>query len=930
MYNANIIEEIQFKLELRLPKNYREFLSSEGSTVVDGFSIVGIPTEDVTQSVVEATQVLRVKRPDISIPLVPITFVLPRAVCLDLSRAIKEDAPLVELSLKNRDDPREVGYTFSEWLEYHRKLEKRSRAAWKRIENRRNEARGKTIQHWSTPIFKVRDYVVALGACRFNFGWGCVEVDEFFPVPQPHVAPEDPVKVLLSELFARGRDYCGCLQLIFTKDEREDEYGELSSQESRSRRKPAPIPQEVIQLAQSCNVHLSRADEGVITHQEGVDLWFNTLDLPPKVRERIEELEKGGYATKEVLTEVVYTNTWSREEMAWAFLNASRPEALLLGSDAFVDRSAYVESLNFGRAALIGTRLRDAVMAEMNQGFSREETEEAKTRCYLEAGENGLWFLRADGEFHLPSGWHRYTQEPKWFSPEKPVLLLCKPFVPHQQQYELARLAGYLQQLLQIQEDVQGKYLVLSNEYISPYYCPYWQEMEKFVRKVQEKGVEVIFAPIRMDIYLDNEVKDRMQQVKKLAKFPSRYEPKKLQIIEIPEQRWEVPEDSRENRAIQNASESASIFAHQLLQKREVKRYGYEFSLMCEVIEREAMQNHRVVTEVEGETARELEEALQKEGGLKGAVFSFVRPEEMELLLNKLSNKELINSLKEASGGIAVVVKHWEQEYIPPQEKAVGSFQERFPFSPEWERFFTQSIENKKKDKVYASKWGELDRAHKLMKRSLQEGIPFGVASLGGRIRANVFVEMIREYIYSLPGTKQIEMPISYGDGSQGGPFSLFSLPRKERPDSDERKFFRYHMGTVSCRHMEADDHVDRYLIRNRDIQNRETNADQEEVAYRKTYGAIEEMLQFLRGELRTEEELSLGMKILLDLGSPIAKKSWSGLNLHLFHTTGLESAEIGAYRAVLDLLGKYQGELIVTPRILIPSGYYKKGEPWY
>ena len=117
MYNNNMIEIIQFQLKLELPKSYKAFLSLSGTTDIGGFSVVGISDKKKSPGVVRATQVLRVQRPDISIPLVPVSFVFSKAICLDISRANKEDAPLVEVSLKEKDEPREVGYTFSEWLE---------------------------------------------------------------------------------------------------------------------------------------------------------------------------------------------------------------------------------------------------------------------------------------------------------------------------------------------------------------------------------------------------------------------------------------------------------------------------------------------------------------------------------------------------------------------------------------------------------------------------------------------------------------------------------------------------------------------------------------------------------------------------------------------------------------------------------------------
>ncbi|MBU4204821.1 hypothetical protein KKH26_01395, partial [Patescibacteria group bacterium] len=47
--------------------------------------------------------------------------------------------------------------------------------------------------------------------------------------------------------------------------------------------------------------------------------------------------------------------------------------------------------------------------------------------------------------------------------------------------------------------------------------------------------------------------------------------------------------------------------------------------------------------------------------------------------------------------------------------------------------------------------------------------------------------------------------------------------------------------------------------------------------------------------------------------------KDWdsrAGLRLHLFQSTGLEPAVVGTYRAVVELLQKHRGKLVVVPRI--------------
>jgi hypothetical protein len=493
----------------------------------------------------------------------------------------------------------------------------------------------------------------------------------------------------------------------------------------------------------------------------------------------------------------------------------------------------------------------------------------------------------------------------------------------------MERLAQYLDLLVKAQESVQAKCLVLSNEYNSPYYCQFLDEMKDFIREAKEKGVEVIFAPTRTDLYLDRDIQDRMAKVKSMTNFPSRQGPKKLQVFAVPPECWKVPEESRASRAIQNAFQSALIFAQQLVQRREVKRYQMEFSLMAEVMEREASENHPLIVELEGEESQILLDALKHdEDGLKGVSFSFVAPDQMAQLIAKIKSKKLVSLLEAIQGGIVVLVKPWEYPYISPQEMANSFSGKNFVLPPNFQKEIDTLIQFKKSNQIYASHWDEIDRAHQILRSSLAEGLPFAIASVRGRVRSGVFTEMVRDYLLARLETTPVMMPIAYGDGSQGESFPLFSLPKIEQ--FSDQDFFSYNVGLVSLRHQEVDQFVDRFFVRNRDIQNRANGADQEDLAYRKTYECLDELLKYINGELSEKNDLSSSLEILLGWKPELKEHPWQGLNLHIFHASGLEPAGIGTYRAVIDLLTKYRSKIVVVPRILIPSGQYKQGEPWF
>lgn len=355
---TNFIQSLEEKFGVELPDSYKDFVFKKGLGIVDGFRIVGGLTKDGSLIVEEAVEIFRYKRPDLPLNLVPVILIKKFACCLDLAQATPQDVPLVEVDLDNNNPPKPVGKTFSEWISYHEKMEKRFRRGWQRVRNRQKEAEEEKskIRAWSAPIFRVKDYIISIGAFRYSPWFGCLEVDEFLPIDQPHVKKGEAVRVLFSEAMIRARDYSGALNLQFTKDTREDENGNINlSLQPKPKRIITSIPEEIMDLAKRHSINLPHPEKGFICHEDALKLWFASLELPTEVEKRIAELEEAGYLTKEIIAEIITLGIWSKDEVIWVFMNAPRPEALILGSDTVEDRLSFVESLNYGRAALMAT-----------------------------------------------------------------------------------------------------------------------------------------------------------------------------------------------------------------------------------------------------------------------------------------------------------------------------------------------------------------------------------------------------------------------------------------------------------------------------------------------------------------------------------------------------------------------------------------------
>lgn len=914
------------RLHRRLPGAYRELLLDRGSAVVDGFHILGLPADHMGTSVLQGFELLREKRSDSPATLVPVIMVDTSACCLDLAEATDDDAPLVELDLENSDPPQPVGQTFSQWIAHHENTERRFARGWARVRNRQAEAGGRgRIQDWSAPIFRVRDYIIGIAAFRFSHRLGCLEADEFLPVEQPHLRGGEAVKILLSEALSRARDYTGSLRIQFTRDIREDEDGRIDA-DLDMRRVPSPIPGELLTLAARYSVKLPDPERGTIAHEDAVNLWFASLELPEEAAERVMQLEKAGWLRREIIAEVISLGFWTKEEAVWILLNAPRPEAVILGTDSVEDRPSYVESLHYARAAVIATNLRYAIIAAMNEGFTMEEIEEVKTNCVIEPTRD-FWYLTCDAEFGFPELWLMGDSPRTVFQPHQPILLLCRPGIPGCKEVEMERLRQYLDMLVSAREQTQAKCLVLSNEHASPYYCKFVSDVEGFVRCAEEQGVSVVFAPTRIDLFLDQTIHARMQKIRSMTKLPQRQGPKSLQLFEVPDECWQVPSDSRASRAIQNAYRSALSFAQQLVKKRDVARYQSEFSLMCEVIEREASQNHRFIGELDEEDSLSVLNALRHtEGESADVSLPFVAPPDMGEFLCRLEddNDRVASLLRSVKGGIVLLTKPWQSTYLPPRPRPSASDWAVLELPSSLLEEIDKAICAKRACRLYACHPEEIIRAHTALRQSLAEGRPFPVAS----VRAHIFAEMVIDYIHETPHAPATMIHIMYNDGTQGEPFPLFALPLIKEPNAEE--LFVYRVGLVSLRHQESDKHLDRSLIRNREIQNRRNGAYQEELAFRRATECIDELLRYIRGELTERSDLSPSLRVLLGYRTELHERHWRGLHLELFHTTGLESAAIGTYRAILAILQKHQGDILVTPRILTPEGSFKEAERWF
>jgi len=1034
------IARFELRINVQFPQSYRQFLLEQGSAVIAGYKVFGIPTKEVKTSVVEATQTLWRLRKDIAQrKLVVISFKKAltdgkeKALCIDTERIQEDDAPLVEVSDISQEGA-EVFLAFNsfkKYIEHLKKLEEEDRtffAAHQRLKNRNNEIKERVFwqfinrifgnncpvcgkqergnhlvcqqcfsqwrrnnrdkeisfidwiqqrleskkisvpkfthlvgrkgikriylraQDWHTRIFRVMDYVVGLVAFRHNYQLNCLEVDEFWCADLYGFKKGQAIRNLTMAIFSEANGLSGSLKIAFTRDIREDEQSgkllernwervaetlsdELRQEaETNNGRVHRPVPEELVKMAQSYGVDIAEVQQGIISHQEGVEIFTRAFEFPSRTLEKINELEQAGYLTKEALCSVITAGIWSREQVIWFFDNASRPEAIILGTDLPENRVLYSDSLNYGRSVLLTERFQKVVLVEITDGFSSEEAETPE--CLLEP-RGQFWVLKSAEGFELP--W-TLEKEQVWIAPKEPILLLSRPRIISSKEENQNWIRRNIVLLEKAKEKVNIRIacLIVNYEFISKDFDQDPEAIKKINQESIQKGIYVLVPYERCD-QIDLEIEGKMRRARKIRQFPSRVAPLALQVVRVPGAEWE--KNKVFGHIVQNTYDYGRLIANRV----EISRYRNDFIITSGAVERMAFCNPKSKSAgiLRGEGSLRALEALKSENGVS---YSFVRPQEIPQF-RKLFKQESRADSRSAQFGIVVVPVPYGKVETPLIQAEAPRIQVEIPKPIRIN--IRQEKDKRIKDKGYISRENWIELAHQQLQEALERGLPLAVSHL----QPQAFVETIRDYIYYHTYLERHEerlwifkyqksyerrepeepvyLRVVYSDGTEGQPFPLFSL-RKDFQIAEP--LYELPVQLVSLRHMLADFATECSIIRNIEIQRKEDSAEQEEFAFRKVYFFVETLLRLINREVSIEEvektarifrllwEHSHTTEIPIKESSPQA-----GLKLHLFQSTGLEPAVVGAYRAVVTLLEKYQGRLVVVPRIYRPNRELQK-----
>ncbi len=371
----------------------------------------------------------------------------------------------------------------------------------------------------------------------------------------------------------------------------------------------------------------------------------------------------------------------------------------------------------------------------------------------------------------------------------------------------------------------------------------------------------------------------------------------KLLVIPVPKKRWESLD-------LASASEDATDAGRRIGKRIDINRERIRFSVACSRIEKIAIQNlENEGIYLQDDAGDILENALRNDG----ITYPFVLPTDMPRLLKNLKSGALA-SLNRIQGGIVVIPVPYRDQ--PHNHGVVRTVREPIKSAIE-PQIILPELDT---EREYIGNRQLIDIAHRQIREALSSNHPLNASY----IPHEVFTEVIRCYLYrkigsisfwqslkrwliSLLGQQQALGPqamlrIAYSDGSEGKTFPILYLFEKQRPTG----LPVIKAGLMSMRHSESlDTLVDVYLLRNKEIDGRDTYAEQDTMSY-------ERMLQFLEDLLRLKDKFEL----------------------HLYHT-GLEPAVVGSYRAVVEILHKYHNRLVVVPVFIRKDGY-KQAEPWF
>lgn len=370
------ISFIETELQIRVPASYKDFLLSERSDGAFGLPILGLPATYELSSTLGATSLLRTIRPEL-INYLAIRVLDDRMLCLDLTKGNHIDAPLVEVNIGSKEQPTTVHNSFSNYLRESEQSKEEVEYGLRRIKNLYSNKLVKQYTHsdkegkvpfkardWRVHRCCVHDLVVGLTAFRYNETFNGTEVDVFLTTDHSDYEEGHGAKALMTLIFSDAYRNGTSMEVRFTRFD-----------SKKRERVPDSIPKNLRLTLNSFGIKLQKQNEGIITHEESINIFSSLLGIQNDVKIKIKELETKNEATLQGICFLINSRVWTIEQINWLILNADRVKGIIFGRDNPENRINYFESLSFGRCALALTKLKEKMEISSDEDVNEVEVE---------------------------------------------------------------------------------------------------------------------------------------------------------------------------------------------------------------------------------------------------------------------------------------------------------------------------------------------------------------------------------------------------------------------------------------------------------------------------------------------------------------------------------------------------------------------------
>lgn len=349
------IKQLEAIFDLRLPRDYHQFLGKYGALFADGLAIFGLGEPEQTGlPVADAILMLRLAHPDIPLALAPIEELGEgRFACIVCGQQKRNYSPVIEIDT-TRPLPlaklAQLAPCFRDYL-YNRLsqldkrqtvdlalavLEKHVEAFQAKFQYDRAEG-GRLPRNydWRPYRFCVQDVLLAATVVRHSRELNCLEVDVFLTADIPEYQPGSGAKALsvflLSEAFKCG----GTMEIRFT----------LNVEDGR-------VPAALQEVTLEAGVRL--AHKRRIMPDESRELFLALTEFSPALQQRIEALDRAGMLSVERACYAVHHGVWTRPELESIILGSPYPDSILGGRALPEQRHLFLEDLLHARAAVLG------------------------------------------------------------------------------------------------------------------------------------------------------------------------------------------------------------------------------------------------------------------------------------------------------------------------------------------------------------------------------------------------------------------------------------------------------------------------------------------------------------------------------------------------------------------------------------------------